>query len=243
MSQSDQLRLLIRISFVLTSLTVGCIELPTITVTGCPPDPVLVNTPITIEVATNYNADLVWTIVSGEATVEVSNADQALITPTAALETTLQIKAAFHNRGFGIEECTFLVIEDPCRSQCELLAATCEERDITEFEEFSETITIWTEQCSMLVSNVVAGTCSDDLLFVYRDLYGNALQAEVRYFDLETEEFMALETATDSSLDLCGFLGYWPEPTTCMNPVATQIICGDYGTAGEPFQATLLLHD
>ncbi len=118
---------------------------------------------------------------------------------------------------------------DPCRSQCELQAGTCEERDISEFGDFEATRQEWLDLCW---GTLDAGTCSDGKAFLH-GRWGYEVD-HIFYFDLDSGAFMGLETSTDSHIGECGFYGYWPHPWECPDAVITEAMCLSDRQPGDP---------
>jgi hypothetical protein len=120
--------------------------------------------------------------------------------------------------------------DDPCLSQCELRAESCEEQPLGSFAEYGVSLAEPLD-CGETLAWEVAGQCADGTRFLSSSFSEGAL---VHYFDGATGAFIALATLTDTRSEPCRGVGYWPVRVDCVDPVVTEPLCSQFYQAGDP---------
>jgi hypothetical protein len=123
--------------------------------------------------------------------------------------------------------------DDPCVSQCELAAGSCDEtRAPSDYPDRDSTAAAWTAavvSCDQPLPYVVAGDCSGGGTFLLR---GGGFTSEARVFD-PTGSFVALSTQTDVIDPTCDGRGYWPQPPACDGATVSEVLCGTLFEVGQ----------
>ena len=122
-----------------------------------------------------------------------------------------------------------------CRSQCELGAATCEEKPFASFGDLEAGRAEYRQRCNDGVLWAFEATCKQGTS-VLRS--GTGYTSEGRFYAASSGAFLGLTTTTDTSTPPCNGKSFWPTEVPCEAPVVTQIMCGtgfrvgDSGGAG-----------
>ncbi len=125
---------------------------------------------------------------------------------------------------------------DQCRSQCELAAGDCVERDISEFPDYDAALAdlraaVGGQNCEAAFPFAVAGSCgSGRFLFLYS---GGGFTTLAQYYEPLTRRFIALTTTTDVIDPVCLGRGFWPFLIDCPGAIVTEVICGSRFDAGD----------
>ena len=126
-------------------------------------------------------------------------------------------------------------LPDPCRSQCELCAGACSEKDINEFADFEGARQVVVDRLSALNCDsrfqyAAAGECVDGQVFLTE--FGEFV-SETHFYDAQTGAFVGLITRTDCIDLACRGKGYWPGPQRCDGATVTEVFCGTIAAVGE----------
>jgi len=126
---------------------------------------------------------------------------------------------------------------DPCRSQCELAAPSCDEQPRSALPNFAaqrqQLIDLYQPPtCPFAGFDLVEGTCAGgDVRFLHS---GGSIVRETRFYDAQTLLFTGYASQTDFVGFPCSGAGYWPGPVTCPDPTVTQVHCGTTYAVDDP---------